>query len=313
MKLLIVFAAIWLSLCNAQSAGPPRSVLRHPAPERLVAIGDVHGDVRALRVVLRAARLIDRDDRWTGGRTTLVQVGDQTDRGDNELDIYRLLFGLQDAAHQAGGAVHILLGNHEFMNFRLSFRYVTDGGFRDFSGFTSRGPRRFEEDIAELPREERPRAAAFVPGGWLARNLAWRAQVSVIVGDSVFVHGGLQPKHLEGGADAALQMLNDETREFLAGRGDKHLSGFRGGDSPVWMRDYSKRGATPDCDMLAQTLRELQVRRMAMGHSVQYSDGVNAACGGRAWRIDPGIAAYYGGPRQGLEIMRDGVTRVIRA
>src|SRR5688572_30209254 len=38
-----------------------------PAPARLVAIGDVHGDLAATRAVLRLAGAIDERDRWIGG------------------------------------------------------------------------------------------------------------------------------------------------------------------------------------------------------------------------------------------------------
>ena len=48
---------------------------------RVVAIGDLHGAIVALRTILRGTRLIDRDDRWIGGRAHLVQVGDVFNRG----------------------------------------------------------------------------------------------------------------------------------------------------------------------------------------------------------------------------------------
>src|SRR5690242_9803231 len=55
-----------------------------PAPERLVAIGDLHGDLDATRAVLRLAGAIGDGDKWTGGKLVVVQTGDQLDRGDGE-------------------------------------------------------------------------------------------------------------------------------------------------------------------------------------------------------------------------------------
>ena len=49
--------------------------------DRIVAVGDVHGDVPALTGVLRAAGVMDRDNNWSGGKTHLVQNGDLLDRG----------------------------------------------------------------------------------------------------------------------------------------------------------------------------------------------------------------------------------------
>lgn len=45
-----------------------------PATERLIAIGDLHGDIDKARRAFRLAGLIDENDRWSGGTTTAVQV-----------------------------------------------------------------------------------------------------------------------------------------------------------------------------------------------------------------------------------------------
>jgi hypothetical protein len=42
--------------------------------DRIVAVGDVHGDVDALRSCLRLSSLIDDKDQWIGGNTHFVQV-----------------------------------------------------------------------------------------------------------------------------------------------------------------------------------------------------------------------------------------------
>ena len=49
--------------------------------DRVVAVGDVHGDYDQLVAVLRSAGLIDEQGNWTGGKTHLVQNGDVLDRG----------------------------------------------------------------------------------------------------------------------------------------------------------------------------------------------------------------------------------------
>ena len=45
-----------------------------PAAARLVAIGDLHGDMNKTRRAFKVAGLINNEDRWTGGTTTAVQV-----------------------------------------------------------------------------------------------------------------------------------------------------------------------------------------------------------------------------------------------
>ena len=63
--------------------------------------------------------------------------------------------------------------------------------------------------------------------------------------------------------------------------------------------------------MLRGVLIDLEATRIVMGHTVQ-EDGISSACEGRAWRIDVGMAARYGGPVEVLEIIGDSV-RVLRA
>lgn len=45
-----------------------------PAAERLVAIGDLHGDFGKARRAFRLAGLTDAEDRWIGGSSVCVQV-----------------------------------------------------------------------------------------------------------------------------------------------------------------------------------------------------------------------------------------------
>jgi hypothetical protein len=63
--------------------------------------------------------------------------------------------------------------------------------------------------------------------------------------------------------------------------------------------------------VLREVLSSLEATRIVMGHTIQ-DDGIASACGGRAWRIDVGMAAHYGGPVEVLEIIGDSV-RVLRA
>lgn len=299
----------------------------YPAANRIVAIGDVHGDVNAMRTALRNANVIDDSDAWVGGETVLVQVGDQLDRGNRERAVYDLLFKLQDNAPASGGAVHILLGNHEIMNSRLDFRYVSSGGFDDFhrdGGINTVFGKKFKprlnsvdnKAIRLLPENMRARARSLVAGGPLAMELSQRARLGVIVGDNLFIHAGLSPKHFKfsgKGSDATdvIHQLNLATRKFLQRVGD-YPTILSGKSSPVWMRDYSRPGIRnngPECDMLNETLNRLGIKRMIVGHTPQ-AEGINSACGGKVWRIDTGMCAAYGGVPEAIEIGRRGNVKI---
>lgn len=275
------------------SAIPPESFddSTFDAPSRIVAIGDVHGDMDALRAALASAEITNDSGHWDAGDTTLVQTGDVLDRGDDEQAIIDYLQSLRDEAAQAGGQVVLLNGNHETMNVAGDLRYVTREGFADFQdveGLDVNAPQ-----LARLPDGARPRMAAFMPGGPYAKKLAQRLTVA-IVDDTVFVHGGVLPEHVEYGLDE----LNDRVASWM--RGDAPMPEIiRGNDAPTWTRSYSS--ATPDCATLTRTLDMLRARRMVVGHTPQ-NDGITSACDGKIWRIDVGMAEHYGGTPSALTI-----------
>jgi hypothetical protein len=285
------------------SAGAGSEAFRHSAPGRLVAIGDLHGDVAVTRAALRLAGAIDDSERWIGGDLTVVQTGDQLDRGDDERDILDLFARLAAAAPAAGGQVIALNGNHEVMNVQGDFRYVTPGAIGDFTGVRPRSPQ-----ASQAPSTFEDRAAAFLPGGAYARALAERDVVAV-VGDSLFVHGGVSPAHVRFG----IERINGETRQWMLGVTRGVPESVANDASPIWMRDYSLDPVSPGtCQALGEVLAALGVQRMIVGHTVQ-KDGISSACDNRVYRIDVGLSRYYGqGPIQVLEIDESGV-RVLSA
>ena len=62
---------------------------------------------------------------------------------------------------------------------------------------------------------------------------------------------------------------------------------------------------------VARVLEATGAKRMVMGHTVQ-DEGITSVCDEKAWRIDVGLADYYEGPEQALEIRGDEV-RVLEA
>ena len=75
------------SLVAAPSTSPPERLV--PESTRVIAVGDVHGDVGVLVRTLLMAGLVDAQLQWSGGDATLVQLGDVLDRGDSERDAHR--------------------------------------------------------------------------------------------------------------------------------------------------------------------------------------------------------------------------------
>lgn len=288
----------------SSSASPPPlpapgPTTRLPAPPRLVAIGDVHGDFEATRAVLRLAGAIDDQDRWIGKDLVVVQTGDQLDRGDGERKILELLERLAAEAKQAGGALHVLNGNHELMNAAGDLRYVTAGGFVDFADVPGVDPN--DPRAAQAPPAMRGRLLAFAPGGPYARKLADRP-VALVVGDTVFAHGGVLPQHVRKGLDA----INAETQRWLRGEGEISPDILQGEESPLWTRRFCQDPTPADCAVADETLAALAIKRMVVGHTV-HTAGIVRNCDGKVWCIDVGMASYYGGHPEALEIVGDKV------
>ena len=173
------------------------------------------------------------------------------------------------------------------------------------------------------------RAAALAPGGPVTTRFLARHPVALQVGSTLFVHGGLLPRHVPAGP-ASLDAMNAATASWMRGepepggasggggggdRAPRPMPHFLGGrHAVVWARDFSAEDpARCDCAGLAAALAALPgAARQVMGHTIQ-EGGVSAACGGAALRVDVGLSEGCGdGAPQVLEILGDGaVVRVV--
>ncbi len=279
-SLLSTAACLALGACSSEAPAPEApEVAAAPLARKVVAIGDVHGDLDALRGALRLAGAIDANDSWSGGAMVVVQVGDQLDRGDDEPEILALLDRLAAEASRAGGELIVLTGNHELMNVAGDLRYVTSDGMHDYGG-------------------EAACRAAFAPGTKLAAQLA-RRPLHAIVDGTLFVHAGVLPAHLDAGLDA----LDREADAWANGELRQPPRAVADSNGPLWTRAYGGPEAQVDCASARAVLDRLGLARMVVAHTVQ--PHINSVCDGRVWRVDVGLSKHYGGPREVLVIEGD--------
>lgn len=292
------------SQCSGNNVLP--SVL--PPVRRIIAIGDLHGDFRALLRCLRLAKVIDENRVWIGGDTVVVQLGDQVDskcRGGgtaaadcekddvgDELKIIKFVDALHVAAQKFNGAVYSLLGNHELMNVMGNLNYSSAENLVSFGGAQGR-------------------LNKFAPSGEIAVYLACNRNSIMKIGDYIFVHGGLLPKKAR---QYTLENINKIIREYLLGHKQQQDADVQdllvGKESPFWTRMFSDLiggNSAEACGALKETVEYLKVQGMVVGHTVQ-PRGINSGCQGQIWRTDVGLSRSFGTKRQiqVLEILHNG-------
>jgi len=309
--------------------------------QRIVAVGDLHGDYQAWLQIARAAGLIDQNGHWSGGKTVLVQLGDVTDREPDSLKIIRSLQQLQQEAPRAGGNVVVVLGNHEAMNLLGDYRYTTPGEYAAFVDDRSVARRervymanRTQLEAAArainpkaLPSEVREQWLARTPLGWVEHRLAWspsgelgkwaaRNPAVVRIGDILFVHGGLSAEYSKLPVDE----INRRVAAAMASGEDDPKSILNDPLGPLWYRGLvgrdpdaeAARAAAPRpspgfSDELNTVLGNYGAKRMVIGHTPSLA-GIAITHGGQLVRIDTGISRYYGGPLSWVEIIGEAVT-----
>ena len=211
---LLLFAASLSELAGARCRDPQTA-------NRVLAIADVHGGLAQFLSILRRAGLVNAENEWAGGCTTLVQVGDLVDRGPHDRQVLDLIMELQKTAPKQGGQVLVALGNHEVMNVMGDLRYVTKESFAFFGDSKTKRRRtaafkQYEDYLQQrarffgLPRpqitnREEAEWLAAHPPGFFAHRQAFSAQgkygrwirkgSAVIQHENVlYLHGGLAPE-----------------------------------------------------------------------------------------------------------------------
>ncbi|CAL5219968.1 g1905 [Coccomyxa viridis] len=264
---------------------------------RIIAIGDIHGDLQKTVTSLKVAGVLEEDRNgrplWCGGDTVVVQLGDVLDRGDCEIGSILLLRELDRQARMQGGAVYMLNGNHESLNVAGNFRYVTPGGFRESALVAGLSP----DALNSMESKVRARMRLYRPGGQMACELAKNPTV-LIVNDSVFAHGGVLAQHVKYG----LEKMNEEVAAWMLGLitedGTKSRPPFLAmgsSQSVMWNRDFGQerfknlQQRWKACMDVEGMLKLLGARQLIIGHTPQ-TIGANCECNGRVWRMDVGMS-----------------------
>ena len=261
---------------------------------RVVVFGDLHGDYAKFHDMLVQAGLIDAHDRWKGGATHLVQVGDVPDRAPDTRRIVELLMKLEPQARRAGGYVHALIGDHEAMNMESDLRYTTPGEFAAFATNQSPAIRDayYEAVVAflkahppadGLPKFDDAYRAQFDtehPLGWVEHQATWSTEGAygrwvlghsaiIRIDDTIYLHGGLGPEF----AGFDIETMNKAVIAAL-----KRQPEVPGGphdilwneQGPLWYRGLAQHDEALEAANVAALLANYHVRHIVIGHTKQY-------------------------------------------
>jgi len=289
---------------------------------QIVAIGDLHGDIGALRESLRDAGLVDAKDRWKGGKATLVQIGDMVDRGPDSRKVMDLLMQLEKQAAKAGGRVHVILGNHDAMNLYGDLRYVSPGEYAAFRTKDSADVR--DAYWAQLTDGRQPAATAEErakwdethPLGWVEHRFAfgpkgkygkWLQEKPAVVkvGDTLFVHAGLSAKYAGMGAEELNAAVKAELADVTAMKPETSVA--MDVEGPFWYRGWATGDEAAVEALVTQALATHGAKRAVIGHTPTGGE-VTARFGGRVVNIDVGLGAAYGSKRGCLVIEGERLT-----
>lgn len=269
--------------------------------EKIVAVGDIHGDYDNFVKILKSAGVVDDRLKWAAGKCHFVQTGDIMDRGDYAKDIMDLLKRLQKEALEAGGKVHILLGNHEEMNITgIVFRHPEYVSPKQFASFLPESFRiKMEDDFRrQLPNSSDTGTNSDVSfldsyyetkwrglitdeniqkiyvntfntdyGRWLLEE-----NVAIKINDVIFAHGGISEKY----SNWTLQKINDIMREEL----NVYRLAYKRGitpqikremlympDSPLWNRDFALKDERSYTKVVNKILKNLDANYMVIAHT----------------------------------------------
>lgn len=280
--------------------------------DRIVAVGDLHGDYEDFVRILKGTGIIDGKLSWSGGKAHLVQIGDIMDRGPDAKSIFDLLRRLEKEAARAGGMVHVLLGNHEELNITgIVFDYPDYVTIEQFISFLPRSFRRDKEreffkslqgpfshgpDDAvdaqtklklgefwrKVMRTDFGRRAYFDGfndpyGRWLLEKNA-----VIRINDTIFVHGGISEKY----ATLKLETINGLLRKELG-----FFSGRRGAllrlpkpfqpkivydaQGPLWYRELATGEDGTMGRQFDRILKDLGAGSMVIAHTFFRGNGMS--------------------------------------
>lgn len=196
---------------------------RHNNIDSIGIIGDIHGEYKTYIDLLKSIGIINKELKWNFGKGHLLITGDVFDRGEKVTEVLWHLFGLEKQAEEAGGDVHLLIGNHEMMVVNNELDYINEKYKK-------------AELITGICYSDLFSSSTIL-GNWLRSK-----PVMVSINDILFVHAGISPEMVKRKME--IKKVNRVFGDYLMGRELDSLSAYidlpfmLSDEGPLWYRGY---------------------------------------------------------------------------
>ncbi len=214
-------------------------------------ITDIHGEYGIYLNLMHSMGIIDANLNWSFGKGHLVILGDVFDRGNMVTEVFWHIFGLEKQAEKAGGKVHFLLGNHEFMVLGKDLRYINE-------------KYRIVESIMDTTYCSLYSDSTVI-GRWLRSK-----PVMITINDILFVHAGISADLVQRNLTVA-EINQKFSNEILAKDikqiySNEELEFLNEDLGPIWYRGYFQDSTLNEC-RVDSILNFYSKRHIVIGHT----------------------------------------------
>lgn len=247
------------------------------SPLRIIAIGDLHGDISGLACLLYKMNVIDKKGNWIAQNTHIVLNGDIVG-GEDDRILLNFIMRLQREALKKKSRVHALLGNHDIL-------IVYDKTYK------TSGERLFHKFPYKNSIPNPASAHDYFLGNTALAKWTRSRNAIVKIGTTIFAHAGLNDWALTHKIPAINTTIRawikywqgtskkpDDATEWVV-KGPMSEMDFES-SGPMWTRSFKlknisdnnslqfkKKGTPPDLDTLNDIFYKYKAKRLVVGHA----------------------------------------------
>jgi len=278
---------------------------------KIIAIGDIHGDYYIFIELLKLAKVIDSNLNWIGKDTYVIQLGDTLDgkrpnivlnaeylNTPGEIEIIKLILSLDKKAYKHGGRVISILGNHEL----YPHYYYND------ETFNQQYVKKVDLDNYKKLYNT-TRFNYFKPGKGEGAKLLGKTRPLILqLGQFIFTHGSLNEnflklciKHKLNKSEknvVNITKINKLMSDWLTGKSTTIPFFITSGEdiNPLFNRDLTdpKKLNKTQCKNLVDNIFKYfeNGKYVVMGHSTHRN--INTLCNNTVYRTDIAISRAFG-------------------